>query len=78
MAYVEITLKHEGDEYIVEVDNTSSPEKLCGRLVKELDLSGNYRLSPVTSLNFDEGSTWELFKVAESDTIRGELRLKKK
>lgn len=70
MAYVEITLIHQGDEYTVEVDSSSTPEKLCKQLAKELSLNGSYSLVPRSAFGLVKDSIWELVEVAPNKTVR--------
>lgn len=70
MAYVEIVLISQGVEYIVEVDTSSTPDKLCKQLTEEFSLDGNYGLIPRSNFCLVKDSTWELIEIAPSKTIK--------
>ena len=75
MAYVTITLQYLGDEYVVEIDDSLTPQEFLEICKEKLALEGNFYLVPVDSFGLTNGSKWELVKrTAETKLKRFEKK----
>ncbi|MGE0087482.1 MAG: hypothetical protein AB7S75_23995 [Desulfococcaceae bacterium] len=60
MAFVTITLQYLGDEYIVEIDDSLTPDELLEICKENLEIEGTFYLVPISSFGLTNGSRWEI------------------
>lgn len=70
MAYVTITLRYRGDEYLVEVDDSLTPKEFLNICQENLALQGDFSLVPTDSFGLTNGSTWELTEVSPKNKVK--------
>lgn len=70
MAYVTITLRYHGDEYLVEVDDSLTPKEFLNICKEELTLNAEFSLVAISSFTLTNGSIWELIEVSPKNKVK--------
>ena len=70
MAYVTITLQYLGDEYIVEIDDSLTPDELLEICKENLGIEGSFYLVPINSFGLTNGSRWEITQATPKTKLK--------